>query len=252
MTPRSTVRVFEETAVHDEWRPLRKQEVRLADTIAMVPPGTRSVVDVGCGTGELLHRLDVPIRFGTDLATRGIRRVRVPVARASILQLPFADASFDLVICAETLEHLDPADLVPAAHELYRVARRHVLVTVPNREDLLTNSHKCERCGTVFHLHGHQSSLGPEDIRVLFPEAARFEVRGSWRQRPYNRALLRLRTEVFGLWKYAQYAVCPACGNQELRNDERRLLYRLFGAVNMLLNPRKSRENWLLVLVEKP
>lgn len=246
-----TARLFQDTAVHDDRKPLPRHAARLADTVAMVPAGAASVLDVGCGPGDLLRRLDAPVRIGTDLATRGMRRAGLPVARASVLSLPFADASFDVVVCAETLEHLDPPDLRPAADELMRVARRHVLVTVPNREQLLLNSHRCPRCGTVFHLHGHQSSLGEGDVRALFPGARAFDVRGSWRERPFSPALLRLRTETLGLWKHTAHTLCPRCGNRQFENHERRVAYWLVHAANLLLHPRKTRFNWILVLVEK-
>jgi ubiquinone/menaquinone biosynthesis C-methylase UbiE len=47
----------------------------------------------------------------------------------SVLALPFADRSFDAVLCMEVLEHLQhPAD---AVRELARVARDVVVLSVP-------------------------------------------------------------------------------------------------------------------------
>jgi hypothetical protein len=83
----------------------------------------------------------------------------------------------------------------------------------------------------------------------LFPGGA-FVARGSWPVRPYSPGLLRLRTARLGLWKYASYARCPACGNKEFENHERRLLFRLAGTLNSLLHPRKTRHRWLLVRVD--
>ena len=51
----------------------------------------------------------------------------------SAYALPFRDDSFDTVLCSEVLEHLEhPVD---ALRELNRVARRHIILTVP-REPL--------------------------------------------------------------------------------------------------------------------
>jgi hypothetical protein len=44
--------------------------------------------------------------------------------------LPFPDGSFDAVICLDTLEHLEAAHAVFG--ELCRVAREHVLISLPN------------------------------------------------------------------------------------------------------------------------
>ena len=145
-----------------------------------IPPETRTLLDVGCGRGDLLHAIDVPFSVGTDLARRGIRFVRRPAMVSSMLSLPFPDRSFDVVLCAETLEHLDPADLVRATAELRRIARKSLVVTVPYQEDLLAWSTRCSRCGTVFHLYGHRNVFSPERLKALFPGAAHYAVQGIW------------------------------------------------------------------------
>jgi len=249
---RESARLFDETAVHEGPRKKPSELTRIRDTIALIPPGSSSLLDVGCGRGDLLHEIDLPFTVGTDLARRGIRHVRRPAAISSMLQLPFPDRSFDVVLCAETLEHLDPSDLSRAAEELQRVARRCVLVTVPFDENLLETSHRCPRCGTMFHLYGHQSVFTPKRLEVLFPGARNYEVHGSWPIRPFSPSLLRFRTGRLGLWKYSEYTRCPVCGNDAFENHERRLGYRLVDMANDLIHPRKSRYRWLLLRVDLP
>ena len=248
---RDSVELFERTGVHDfdpKTVPLSASErARIDATLAMIPPGMESILDVGCGPGELLDHLDAPRVWGTDLALRGLRHNTRPVVRSSMLALPMADDSVDLVLCAEVLEHLTAPDRALAVAELVRVARRHVLVTVPYREQILASSHRCPRCRTVFHVYGHRDALGEEHLLPLFPPGVKTEVRRCWKVRPYAPLLLHVRTRVFGLWKHAQHTVCPGCGNQAIENHEGRLLYRLFGGLNDLLHPRRSRDNWLLV-----
>ena len=252
---KDTAALFEATSVHDVSPDagLRKSEsVRIADTLAMIPEETESVLDVGCGPGKLLHRIPVKKAFGTDLGRVGLKHVQRPVARSSIFQLPFADESVDLVLCAEVLEHLDPALLPEAAAELYRVARKSVLVTVPYREQLLASSHQCPNCHHVFHLHGHRQSLTEDHISVLFPEDAVVTTRFSWKVRHYWNPLLRLRTKTFGLWKYSPHTFCPECGHTDFENHEKRLIYRFFGLLNDIRYPRRTHDNWLLMRFDKP
>ena len=65
-----------------------------------------------------------------DLRPASLAEVAVPHrVCASVLALPFAARSFDVVTCLEVLEHLD--DPAAAARELARVARRAVVVSVP-------------------------------------------------------------------------------------------------------------------------
>lgn len=257
--PRDTAALFERTATHDvspDEALGDSERQRIADTIAMIPPGMQTALDVGCGPGKLLHRLPVPRTYGTDLGRVGLRHVRRPVVRSSILALPFADASIDLVVCAEVLEHLDPADLPQAAAELYRVARRHVLISVPYREQLLMQSHRCPQCRAIFHLYGHRQSMGEETLRPLFPAEAAVEFGYSWRVRPYVPALLRLRTVGLGAWKHSPHTFCPQCGNtafvDPMKSAPKLVAWKLCGALNHLAHPRRRKWNWLLMRVDKP
>ncbi len=51
--------------------------------------------------------------------------------------LPYKDASFDTVICSDVLEHIKPHD--DAISELFRVARKKVIITVPAYQWLYGN-----------------------------------------------------------------------------------------------------------------
>lgn len=96
-----------------------------------------SVLEVGCGEGELAthlwHRGPRPERFEICDVDLGRLCADLPpeimARQASIYALPWPDDAFDLVICCEVLEHLhDPA---AGLRELARVSRRHVLLSTP-------------------------------------------------------------------------------------------------------------------------
>ncbi|MDP9149337.1 MAG: class I SAM-dependent methyltransferase [Myxococcota bacterium] len=101
----------------------------------------RSVLEVGCGEGRLathlLRNAPRPARFvASDVSLAVVDRdidPMIELREASALDLPFADRSFDLVVCCEVLEHLrDPRR---GLDEVTRVARRAVLISTP-REPL--------------------------------------------------------------------------------------------------------------------
>ena len=101
--------------------------------------GASRVLDVGCGEGftiELLLRANgqMPIQ-GLDydwpaLLEAKTRQPEILFQMGDMRRLPYADASFDLVLCLEVLEHL--AEPAPALEELHRVSSRHCLISVPN------------------------------------------------------------------------------------------------------------------------
>jgi SAM-dependent methyltransferase len=98
---------------------------RVGATLRELAPA--SLLDAGCGEGEMLRRLGLPA------GTRTVLLDRNPESRAQLLgsvdALPFAQHSFDVVTCLEVLEHLENPRA--AAEELRRVASRAVVVSVP-------------------------------------------------------------------------------------------------------------------------
>ena len=104
----------------------------------------QSVLDVGCGEGVLTYRWaqrlgDAPV-VGLDLDDASLRAEWETRRRDNLRfqtmppdRLPCDDDEFDLVAAIEVLEHVpDPQRTVS---EMARVARRHLLVSVP-REPL--------------------------------------------------------------------------------------------------------------------
>lgn len=95
----------------------------------------RRVLEVGCGEGHLAntliraHRPDTFEACDVDLRPAPDLDPAISLREASIYALPYADASFDLVVCCEVLEHLkDPA---AGLAELARVSSRHILMSTP-------------------------------------------------------------------------------------------------------------------------
>lgn len=85
----------------------------LARTLSHIPSNPRTLLDAGCGTGNLLSALqrelpDVQLN-GIDFSTQMLGRARQKVPRASIIEgdlnapLPYPDASFDVVTCVNVL-----------------------------------------------------------------------------------------------------------------------------------------------------
>ena len=106
------------------------------------PAGAR-VLEVGCGEGGNLHNVLTRessrprLVAGVDLFPRKLvfAAAQVPGASfacADALSLPFADGTFDVVLCRDLLHHLQ--DREPAVRELARVCRKDgaVWIVEPN------------------------------------------------------------------------------------------------------------------------
>jgi SAM-dependent methyltransferase len=112
----------------DRLTDLNDQCVRFV--LEQLDPEAKTLLDVGCGRGYFLSRVDALGRYethGCDLLDD------VPIQgqyhRGSVESLPFADRQFDIVTCHHTLEHIRYLDRAIA--ELKRVARRQVIIVVP-------------------------------------------------------------------------------------------------------------------------
>jgi ubiquinone/menaquinone biosynthesis C-methylase UbiE len=141
---------------HMRWRPdfaawrerrlwqERHQAARVARVRALAPVADARVLDLGCGMGGLSVALKRegfavwPVDFnGAYCQITQLRARRydldLPVVRAAGEALPYPDASFDVVVCWDVLEHVRSLPAVLA--EIRRVLRPGgaALVTVTNR-----------------------------------------------------------------------------------------------------------------------
>ena len=89
----------------------------------------QSVLEVGVGTGILGVLLT---HFGLRYDSVDIDADRKPTYVGSVLKLPLADLSYDIVVCFQVLEHIRYQDFVPALRELSRVAKRHIILSLPD------------------------------------------------------------------------------------------------------------------------
>jgi SAM-dependent methyltransferase len=96
------------------------------------------VLDVGCAKGFLLHDLRQVIPgvrvAGVDISPyalgRAVADVRPFLVIGSADALPFADATFDLVVSINTVHNLDRVGCVQALREMERVSRTFKYVQV--------------------------------------------------------------------------------------------------------------------------
>jgi len=101
-----------------------------------------SVLDVGAGSGELLrvasnwaHQNKRSLRgVGLELNARSAQAIMeesnssINAVRGNALELPFADAQFDYVICSLFTHHFVDNEVVDILREMSRVARRRIFV----------------------------------------------------------------------------------------------------------------------------
>jgi SAM-dependent methyltransferase len=98
----------------------------LAGFVRSLGPVERAL-DVGCGDGRLTAELRADTLTAADVSAVALERAGARLPEAELVELdpdapfPFADAAFDLVLCAETVEHVRDVQLFLS--EIRRVLR---------------------------------------------------------------------------------------------------------------------------------
>jgi ubiquinone/menaquinone biosynthesis C-methylase UbiE len=88
---------------------------------------SEDALDLGCGDGRLTVHLRARRLTGADVSGVALGRARARLPQAQLVQvepdapLPFDDTRFDLVLCAETVEHV--RDVQGLLSEVRRVLR---------------------------------------------------------------------------------------------------------------------------------
>jgi len=95
----------------------------------------RRVLEVGIGSRWVTDCLR---SRGVSVRTIDISSAAKPDYIGSVTSLPFKDGAFDVVLCAEVLEHLPFEQFRNATRELRRVTASHVVLTLPNSAPVLS------------------------------------------------------------------------------------------------------------------
>jgi SAM-dependent methyltransferase len=101
----------------------------LAENIeAMLPSGTRTLLDVGCGDGTLARTIVArrPEVEPTGAEIRARPQTAIPVREFDGRHLPFADQAYDAVMLVDVLHHAEDPQLL--LNEVARVAAKCVII----------------------------------------------------------------------------------------------------------------------------
>lgn len=99
---------------------------QIVETLSFKPA---SVLEIGLGPGIFRHLMG---SMNIDCRAIDIAEDLHPDYVGSVHSLPFSDLAFDVVDCFQVLEHLPFEEFETALRELFRVARKGVVISLPD------------------------------------------------------------------------------------------------------------------------
>jgi hypothetical protein len=242
------------------WRETEIEQTRVADLMAMLPSDVRTAVDIGARDGFISSRLaDRGVKVtALDLQKPQIDDARIDCVKGDATSLSFGADHFDLVFCAEVLEHIPSSLLVKACSELARVSRRHLLIGVPYKQDLRLDRSTCSSCGNTNPPWGHVNSFDEARLERLFPtcRVASKSFVGETRQatNAVSSTLMEWAGNPYGT--YCQDEPCIHCDAAMTAPTTRTLVSRVLAKGAVLAAKAQApfvatRPKWIHVLLEK-
>lgn len=227
---------------------------RVEATLRLVPTGISNILDLGCGDGAIANPLfDKGIHVtGLDISLSALKHLKGNGIRASSECLPFRDKLFDLVICAEILEHLPQGIYEKTLGEIERITNTYIIVTTPNREYLPSGHAKCSYCHYIFHTNLHFRSFDISSHQGLFHQFSLIKTVeiNQWTQNPF---ITQINQRLLGIYAYKKGVHCPYCSHMIQQFDQGILKIALSKAAKKMreIFPRNTKARWIASLYQR-
>jgi hypothetical protein len=234
-----------------------EEQERIGNLIALLPNQIQSILDAGARDGYISLQLAANQLSVTalDLEKPEIDHKNVSNVKGDITCLEYPDGFFDAVLCAEVLEHLPERLLPRACAELKRVAKRHVLIGVPYRQDLRVARTTCYTCGAKNPPWSHINSFTKSRLIGLFDGMTVEQVAFVGQNRDCTNALSTWLLDLAGnpYGTYDQEEPCIRCGAKLLAPPERSLSQKVLTRIATRLNQaqrllKRPQPSWIHVL----
>jgi SAM-dependent methyltransferase len=225
---------------------------------SLIPPDTSSLIDIGCGKGDVINALlesrpDLRI-VGVDPFSEASEYIKAAFVRATLPHLPFENQSFDLVQCLEVLEHVSQNDFTASLGEIQRLAKKYIIIGVPYKENLETLQALCSNCRHKSHAYGHLRSFRAEDMENLLNEfVMEKSVLAGIRQRRKSGAGVWVEHNLARIYHSPKDYTCSNCGSHSLSVP---LLPKIIAGFvsrlsDMLTKMSPSEPYWILAVYKR-
>lgn len=240
----------------DQYRASDAEQKRIKSLLGLISEKGETALDIGARDGYIAILLTDYFKtvMALDLEQPEIDHKNVIAVKGNARALPFPDNSFDLVLCAEVLEHIPTADLPAVCSELQRVTRKQVIIGVPYKQDIRIGRTTCRNCGGKNPPWGHVNSFDESRIKKLFPYMVCQHTEYIGENRSRTNALSTLLFDASGnpFGTYSQGETCIHCHATIVPPPDRTLPQKCLTRLAHIINSAQSRfvqphPNWIHV-----
>ena len=225
---------------------------------SLIPIDTTSLLDVGCGKGDVINALlknNPTLRImGVDPFIEAIQYLNVPGVQATLPNIPFPDKHFDLVICLQVLEHLGDQDFLPSVLEIQRLSKKYVIIGVPYKENPQTLQVLCSNCGRKSHAYGHLRSFKESALANLLPDfTMERSILCGVLQRRNSIVGILFQHHIANLYSSPSDFVCPHCfSNAPAASDRSKVVCWIAPRFNQILTKLSPvMPYWIIALYKR-
>ena len=231
-----------------------RERTRLQETLTSVPEGVARALEIGFNDFRMTRALSrIADVVSIDLPTPSpISHTASKLVFSNIRALPFGNNAFDLIVCAEVLEHLDDSTLRAGLDELRRVAANYILVTVPFEQPVQHELFRCRHCGHEENCMGHLRRIGEEDLKAWFSGWTLLRSRSIGEVSGYAPGwIYALSRRIGSVWFDYWTDRCPKCGASDARRQDNVLGFVMRRIVWRLQRLADDRPAWTLALFKR-
>lgn len=244
----------------EEYRNRESEKLRVSQLMSLIPHNRAKALDIGARDGFLSMQLAEYFDNVTaiDLIKPNIEHERIETKVGDITSLEFSDDSFDLVLCAEVLEHIPTKLISKACNELERVTKEYLIIGVPYNQDLRFGRTTCYSCNKTNPPWGHVNKFDLSTLEKLFPNmiVEKSEYIGTSKSKTnfISTFLMDLAGNPYGT--YNQEELCIHCGKKLTSPNPRNLIQKIFTKIAVYINTIQKpfiikQANWVHVLLKK-
>jgi SAM-dependent methyltransferase len=242
------------------YRESRLEQERVKSLLSLISQKGYCVLDIGARDGYLSVALTDYFErvIALDLCKPFINCIKITPVKGDVTSLNFPDNYFDLVFCAEVLEHIPTQMLTKACSEISRVAKDYVIIGVPYKQDIRVGRTTCQGCGKVNPPWGHINVFDEKKLIDFFPqmhcEKVLYVGESFEKTNFLSTILMDLADNPYG--SYDQEESCIHCNRKLISPPERGTLQKFVTKIAIIVNKIqlvfiRTKPNWIHVLFKK-